>query len=182
MTAIETIADLTLSIVHRDTTLTAFDEDHKSRHQRNNGDHKNRRQGTDSTRAHQLEQTGDCRGQSGNDTSEDDDGDTVPQTAFGDLFTEPHQKHRTRHQGNDTCESEHKARIQHEACLAFECDSDTKRLEYTQQQRAIARVLSDLTASRFAFFTQTFKRGEHIGQHLHNNGCRDVRHDPQRKH
>ena len=108
----------------------------------------------------------------------DDNGNPIAQTALSDLFTEPHQEHRTRHQGNDRRESEHHARIQDKACLAFECDCDTERLEDTQHQRAVARVLSNLTATGFAFFTQAFKRRKHVGQHLHDNGCRDVRHDP----
>ena len=65
--------------------------------------------------------------------------------------------------------------------MAFQSDGDAETLEEPQQQRTVTRVLGDLATSRFALFAQCFKRRQHVRQHLHNDRCRDVGHDAERK-
>jgi len=63
-------------------------------------------------------------------------------------------------------------------------DSNAKAmhgLENSQAQGAVAGVLGDFATPCFAFFFQRFHAGHHIRHQLHDDGCRDVRHDAQRK-
>ena len=120
--------------------------------------------------------------QTGHNTGEDDDRDTVAQTAFGDLFTEPHQEHRTRHQAHGAGKAEHHAGIDDKPGLRFQSDCDADRLEEAQRQRAVARVLGDLASAGLAFLSQCFKLRQHVRQHLHDNRCRNVGHDAEREH
>ena len=58
---------------------------------------------------------------------------------------------------------------------------DGQRLNDTEDDGQITRVLRDLAASEFALFLQALEvRKNHLHQ-LQDNGCRDVRHDAQRK-
>jgi hypothetical protein len=65
---------------------------------------------------------------------------------------------------------------------SFQRQGDAQRLEQRQTQRAVTRVLGDLAAAGFAFLLQLLERGHHVGQQLHDDRRRDVRHDPQREH
>ena len=94
----------------------------------------------------------------------------------------PHQKHRSGHQAHGTGEAEHEARRENKPGLAFQSNCNTDRLEEPEQQRAVARVLGNLAAAGFAFFTQRFKTRQHVRQHLHDNRCRDVGHDAESEH
>ena len=182
LAAVDLVADLALGIVDGDSTLTTFDEDHEGGDRQDDRNHEDGRQRADGTRGHELEETRRTAREASNNTGEDDDRNTVPKTAFGDLFTEPHQEHRTRQQGDRGGDPEHEARIKHQTSLAFESDGNAETLEETQKQRAVARVLGDLASAGLAFLSQCFKLRQHVRQHLHDNRCRDVRHDAEREH
>ena len=106
----------------------------------------------------------------------------MPRPAFGDLLAQPHQEHRSGDQRHDADEAEHQAGVEHQALLRLEGNGYADRLEDRQAQRAVARVLRDLAAARLAFLAQRLERGQHVGQHLHDDRRRDVRHDPQCEH
>ena len=122
-----------------------------------------------------------CVGKTRHNTCEDDDGDTVAKTAFRNLLTKPHQEHGSRDKGNDAGELEHETRIDYQARLGLKGRGNTESLEQTQEERRVTRVLSDLSSSGLSLFAESFERGHHVGQHLQNNGCRNVRHDTQRE-
>jgi hypothetical protein len=92
--------------------------------------------------------------QTRHNTCENNNRDAVTDTALGDLLAQPHQEHSAAYQRNHGNKSEHQARIQNEASLAFQCDRYAQGLESRQEQCAIARVLGNRTPSALAFFFQ----------------------------
>ncbi len=72
-------------------------------------------------------------------------------------------------------------RINHQTGLALQSHGNSQRLEQSQPHGAEARVLRDLAPARFAFLLQLLERGNHVCQQLHDDGRRNVRHDPQRE-
>ena len=182
LAAVDLVADLTPSVVHRDAPLAAFDEDHEGRHENHDRDHEDRRQGRDGARAHKLEESARSVREPGHDAGEDDDRNAVAETAFRDLLTEPHQEHRAGHETHGAREAEHQAGHQNETSLTFQSHCNADRLEEPQKQRAVARVLSDLATAGLAFLTQRLKTRQHIRQHLHDDRCRDVGHDAESEH
>src|SRR5690606_25732108 len=52
-------------------------------------------------------------------------------------------------------------------------------LDQRQNQCEIASVLADLAATGLAFLLQLFQCGTHGRHQLHDDRCRDIRHDPQ---
>ena len=51
------------------------------------------------------------------------------------------------------------------------------RLEKGETNRQVARPLSDLAPAEFAFLLQFLKGGNHHGEQLQNDRCRNIRHD-----
>ena len=131
-----------------------------------------------------LDSMGDGRRESRNDPGEDQDRDTVTDTAFSDLFAEPHQEHSPCDQTYNSGEIERKAWINHQALHTRhirQTGSNTDRLEYRQHQSTVAGVLADLTTTRLPFFLQLCQRLVNHRQQLHDDRCRDIRHNPQCK-
>ena len=131
-----------------------------------------------------LDSMGDGRRESRNDPGEDQDRDTVTDTAFSDLFAEPHQEHSPCDQTYNSGEIERKAWINHQALHTRhirQTGSNTDRLEYSQHQSTVAGVLADLTTTRLPFFLQFCQRLINNGQQLDNDRRRNIRHDPQSK-
>ena len=104
----------------------------------------------------------------------------LPIPALGDLLTEPHQEHRSRDQRNGSGEYERRPRI-HDHALILERGSGSHRLERAQQHGAVARVLCDLAAARFALLSELSERWYDMGRHLHDDRRRDIGHDPERE-
>src|SRR5690606_31652160 len=75
---------------------------------------------------------------------------------------------------------EARAGVQHDV-LRLHRRGHGERLEHREQNRAVARVLRDLAAARLAFLAQLAERRDHVRAHLHDDGRRDVRHDPERE-
>jgi hypothetical protein len=133
------------------------------------------------TGTHQLQQATHRTRQIGGNTGKNQDRYAVAQTTLGDLLAQPHQEHRSRRQRADRRHSEPHARGNHQAGRSFQRHRNAKRLEQGQTQGAVTRVLRDLATAGFAFFLELLEGRHHVGQQLHDDRRRDVRHDPQRE-
>ena len=178
--------DLALGIVHRDAPLAALDEHHEPGHAHHGDEQEQREQRLERAAADEIERLGDRARQPGDDAGENDDRDTVADTALGNLLAEPHQKHGTGHKRDDGHEFEADTRRHHHrhagGGLRFKRDGDTQSLERRQRHGAVARVLRDLAPPAFALFLQLLEL-RHRGRHqLHDDGGGDVRHDAEREH
>ena len=171
---------LTLGIVNGDPPLTTLDEDHERND--GNGDQPDgqQRDDVDITLPSRLEGLAQRSRQTGNDTGEDQHGDTVTDTTLSDLLAQPHHEHRTRHEGGDRHEVEAEIVAERDT-LPRQTDRHADRLDDRQHQRTVTRVLADLTAPGLAFLLQLLQRRTDSGHELHDDRCRNVRHDPQRK-
>jgi hypothetical protein len=56
------------------------------------------------------------------------------------------------------------------------------RTETAPGPGAVAGVLGNLATTRFTFLLHLLECRDHVGHQLHDDRCRDVRHDPQREH
>ena len=86
----------------------------------------------------------------------------------------------TRHEGRDGHEVEAEVVTERDT-LPRQTDRHTDGLHDCQNQRSGTRVLADLATTGFAFFLQLLQLRTDSGHELHDDRCRDVRHDPQRK-
>ena len=107
---------------------------------------------------------------------------SVAQTPFGDLFAQPHQEHRAGNQRDDRDHPEHETGVGDQVALGLQCHRNAQCLERGQCQRSPPRVLGDDAPTGLAFLLDLIERRHHDRQQLHDDRCRDVRHDPQRKH
>ena len=98
------------------------------------------------------------------------------------ICSQPHQEHRAGHQGHDGGQAEAETRVDHQALRAFQCQGDAERLEDGKADGADARVLCDLPLASLAFLLHLLERGQDVAHKLHDDGSRDVGHDPQREH
>ena len=169
-------------VIHQDLALTSFDIHDEVRHGCHNENNEDCRQNAHGTGSHQFQQTTDGARETCGDTAEDQYRDTVAQTTFRDLFTEPHQKQGTSRETDYRSHAEAKTRVQNQACRAFQSNSNSQGLKQRQAQCAVAGVLGNLATTRFTFLFHLLECRDHVGHELHDDRCRDVRHDPQCEH
>ena len=179
---IDLVTDLTLGVVDGDPTLAALDEDHEGRHQNDQRHDDQRRHRVHVAVADQRAHAANGAGQTGHDAGEDDQRDAVAQTPFSDLFAQPHQEHRAGDQRNDRHEAEHEAGVGDQVTLRLQSHRDAQCLERGQCQREPPGVLGDDPPTGLAFLLDLLERRYNDRQQLHDDRCRNVRHDPQRKH
>src|SRR5690606_30402977 len=127
-----------------------------------------------------LERLAKSTRQPSNDPGEDQHRDAVADTTLGDLLAKPHHEHRTRNKGGDGHEVETKIAAECDA-LPGQTDRHADRLHDSQHQRTVTRVLTDLATTRLALFLQLLELRADSGHELHDDRCRNVRHDPQCK-
>jgi hypothetical protein len=175
------VADLALGVIDQNLALTALDEDDEGSDDDDEGADDQRSQRVHRTGAHQLEQAADRARQAGRDAGENDDRDAVAEAAFGNLLTEPHQEHGAGNERGHSRQAEHEARVVDQPGLRFEGDSDTDPLEDREPEGSVARVLGDLPAAGLAFLLQGLELRAGDAHQLHDDRCRDVRHDAQRE-
>ena len=123
--------------------------------------------------------TSSC-GQTGDDVGKQDHGDTVADTAFVDLFGEPHYEGRTcAVAGYDNDGSERT--VFNEKTVVLEEVVVTDRGNETESNGYVSGVLVDLLAAFIAFLGEIFQVRDSDAEKLHYDGCSDVRVDTQSK-
>ena len=173
---------MTLGVVHQNAALATFDEHNECGDDNDDGNDNNCGQRVHGTGTDQFQNATQRAGQACCDTGEDDDRDAIAQTTFGDLLTHPHEEHSASDEGNNGFQTETHTRIQHQTRLCFKSNGDTKGLEECQNNGAVAGVLRNLVLSSLTLFLQRLERRTCNGHQLHDDRCRDVRHDAQCKH
>ena len=182
LTTVHLVADLPACVIHQDLALASLDKHDEVRHGCHNEDNEDSRQDAHGTGAHQFQQTANRAWQTCGDTAKDQYRDAVAQTTFRDLFTEPHQEHGAGREADHRSHAEAKTRAQNQALRAFQGDSNPQGLEQGQSQCSITGVLGNLATTRFTFLFHLLECRDHVGHELHDDRCRDVRHDPQCEH
>ena len=169
---------LALGVMHRDATLATLDEHHERDDRHGQQADADQGEDVDVTLTGRLERLTDGARQACNDTSEDQHRDAVADTAFGDLLAQPHHEHGTSHEGGDSHEVE--AEVVGEATPA-QANGHADGLDQCQDYSTVAGVLADLATPRLTLFLQLLQLRADSGHELHDDRCRDVRHDPQCK-
>ena len=89
---------LTLGVIHRNTTLAAFDKDDQINDHRRQNENAKQNQNADLTLPRLLKRLANSGRQPSNNTCKDQQGDAVTHAALGDLLTQPHHEHSPGHQ------------------------------------------------------------------------------------
>ena len=169
---------LTLGVVDRNSALATLDEDDERNHGNSHQANTNQREYVDGTQTGTFEGLSNGCRQTGNNAGENQHRDTVTDTSLGDLLTEPHHEHCASNKGSNSHKIEAEPCVKRNA-LTGQTNGHTDGLYKSQHQRQITRVLTDLPASGLPFLLQLLKRRGNRRHQLHDDGCRDVRHDAQ---
>ena len=121
-------------------------------------------------------------GNAGEDTGEQDDGDTVADTKFGDLLTHPHHEGRAGDEGHDDDQGGPEAGVGQDVG-ALHQGVVAPALQDGDGHRGVAGDGLDLLLALLAAFTgQALQSGNGDGQQLDDDGAVDVGLDAQGEH
>jgi hypothetical protein len=115
------------------------------------------------------------------DAGEDDERNAVADATGGNLLAEPHQEDGAADERDDCGDTEEPAGIHHNVAGALKTDGDAIGLQRGENHRAVARILVHRPAALLAFLLQLFQVRRDGDEQLHDDRCRDVRHDVQRE-
>ena len=139
--------------------------------------------GTGQTRRKLIEQ---CRWESGNDTYQDDEGDTVAYATVSDALAQPHNEHGAGGQDNGQVHNIPEP----EGCglcavglckLVLEIDQICGSLQQQNQHCQVSGILGQFLTSALAFALHLLERRQHHAEELDDDGGGDVGHDTQGK-
>ena len=171
---------LTLGVMHRDATLPPLDEDDEADDRNRQQAHSEQRDDIDITLPRRLEGLPKRTRNTGNDPREDQHRDAITDAALGDLLTQPHHEHGARDEGRHGHEVEAKVATECDA-LPRQANGHTDSLDDGERQRPVTSVLADLATTGLALFLQLLQLRADGSHQLHDDRCRNVRHDPQRE-
>ena len=169
---------LALGVVNGNAALATLHEYDKTNYKNRDNCNCQQHQNIQVTLTRRLKSLTNCTRQTSNNPGEDQNGNAVTDTTFGNLLSQPHHKYRTGDERRYCCDVEINASGESNA-LAGKTGRDAEALDRGKQHSPVTGVLSNLAATGFTFFLQLFKLGTHRRQQLHDNGRRDVRHDAQ---
>ena len=175
------VAVLALRVLHHDLADRALDENDKGDHGDSHDEHGDDQDCRQGARPAEFKRAGQSRRHFGDNAREDDQRDTVTDTAAGDLFAKPHQEQRTANQRCHGCDPEKQPGISDHAGRRLKADGNAIALNRCQKHGQIAGILVDLLATGLTVLFQLFQRRDDGGHQLHDDRCRDVRHDVQRE-
>ncbi|RMR53655.1 hypothetical protein ALP83_05648 [Pseudomonas syringae pv. actinidiae] len=171
---------LTLGVVNSNTTLTTLNKHHETDDRYRQQTDSNQSEDVDITLTRRLERLPNCSRKTSDDTCEDQHRDTVADTALGNLLAQPHHEHRTCHEGSYGHKVETQVPRKRDA-LTRQANGHADSLNKSQDNSAIAGVLAYLATASFTFLLQLLQLRADGGHQLHDDRCRNVRHDPQCK-
>ncbi len=190
-TTVLTVADNTLGVLYGHFTCPLYqkhctDGNGKQQHNFDDEHHKTAfaTTGTGQTGSEFVEQ---CRWESGNDTYQDDEGDTVAYTAVGDTLAQPHDEHGAGCEDDGQVddvpepESSNFSTISLRK-LVLEVDQIGGCLHKQDQHCQITGVLGQFLTSALAFTLHLLERRKHHAEELDNDGGSDVGHNTQGKY
>ena len=128
-----------------------------------------------------VREEGTCScGQTGNDVGKQDHGDTVADTAFVDLFGEPHNESRARAVASDDNDGSERSVVYKETVVLQEVIVADRGNE-TESDSDVSGILIDLLSAFVTFLGEIFQVGDSDAEELHYDGRGDVRVDTQSK-
>src|SRR5215470_829714 len=186
----DTTADHALGVLHRYSALALFDQDDEG----HDGDHENKQQkdsdggeNAPGLGARLFVQVDDGARQADDDADEDDERHTVADTTFADLLAEPHDERRTSGQSQHGHQRKSDAWMIDQGLAVnrgagrLQSRSNGERLDDTQRDCEITRVLGDFTPAQLALFLQALEVWEYDRHQLQDDRRGDVRHDAEGK-
>ena len=194
LAAVHLSADNLLSILDRDSAFGVGHPNDEANERNDHSDGKNSNDdaepygdvgstvvgGEGSLAGDVVQQGTSSAGETGNDVGKQDHGDTVADTAFVDLFGEPHNESRARAvAGYDNDGSERT--VFNEKTVVLEKVVVSDRGNETESYSDISGVLVDLLAAFIAFLGEIFQVRDSDAEKLHYDGCGDVGVDTQSK-
>src|SRR6266852_703854 len=177
-----------LGVLHRNAPLPAFhinDEGHHGNHQGQQGDQHEGGKWSPGPGFGQFVQVQDRTRQAHHDAYKYDERHAIADSAFADLFAEPHDERRAGGQRQDGHENEQGPRVIYQGLAAvdraLQGGSDGGGLDDAEHNRQIARVLRNLPPAELALFLQFLEVRKHHGHQLQDDRRGDVRHDAERE-
>ena len=169
LAAVLLTAHNTLGVLHRDTALGLGDVDDKGDDaQADSQDHQD-------GPPLQAEHGGDSLHALRNDTDQQDHGDTVADTLFGDLVTQPHDEHGAGDHGQNDNDAAPSVGTGQHMIHVLQSQIITEGHDGCQHQSGAASdTLERLLALFAALFGQTLKSGDGHLQQLDDNRAVDV--------
>src|SRR5579862_8606626 len=180
--------DYALGILHRNAALTLFNEDDERDHRNHQYEQQNDSDGSEdapSLSAGLFVKIDDGARQADYDADKDDERHAVADAAFADLFAQPHDERGSSGEGQHGNQRKSQARVINQRLAVeggagrLQCGRDRERLNDTQRDGQVTRVLGDLAAAQFALFLQALEIREHHGHQLQDDRRSDIRHDTQ---
>src|SRR6185369_10836086 len=113
--------------------------------------------------------------QTNHDTREDQQRDTVADTALSDLLAQPHDEHRARGKSQNRAETESPTR--RTDAVDLQPVGNKRSLNRSEHNRQVARPLINLLTAHFTLFLQLLELRRDDGHELKNDGRGDVRSD-----
>ena len=178
---IDPASHLPSRIIDRNPSLASFDEHHEPRHCEGEREQYEHHEDVQLAGSGQLQGTADRGRKPRHDSREDDDGYAVAYASLADLLAEPHEEYRPCHQRGDRRDSETPAgvhdHLKRAGLLRFECNRNPEGLKHREGHGAVSRISRDLPAARLSFLPKLLQTRVHVRKELHDDGCRDIRHD-----
>ena len=148
-----------LGVLNRNTPLGSFTEDDQANHTEHHQDNKGYEEDLDLPGLDQLDRVDNRRRPAGHDTGKDNQRDAVADPTLGHLFTEPHQKRRSRGERDHGHQFELHTGVQDDHLPAWpghalEPDGNKRALDDTEHYRTISGVLGYFTASGLTLFLE----------------------------
>ena len=178
-----TTTDHPLGVLHRDAALRLLNVDD------GDGDEKKERHDSgDRAPLAGLTNGEQLLGQAGGDGGEDQQGHAVADATLGDELAEPHDDAGAGHHDDNHHDEGHDGAIADdvlgaglEELSAARQRNRRRRLEDTQEDRQVARVLGELGLPGLPLLVQVVKSWDDDPQQLNDDRRRDVGHDAQRE-
>ena len=181
--AVLAATDHTLGVLHRDSALCLLNIDNGDGHEEQKRDDSG-----DRTPLAGLADRQQLLGQTGRNRGEDQERHAVADATLRDEFAQPHDDAGAGHHDDDHHdEGQHRLvtndrlRARLEELAATRQRNRRRRLKDSEEDRQVARVLSQLRLSRLSFLVQVVESGNHDPQQLDDNRRGDVGHNAQRE-
>jgi len=171
-------------VLDREPSLPGFDKDDHRDHQDHEDDQEKDGDDTHLPHPEKFVGAGHGIGHSGDDPCENDQGDTVPNPSFCNLFAQPHDEGSTSGEGDDGHDPEGPSWI-HDDHFAgrpshiLQANSDPKSLDDTENDGSIASILNNLFSADFSLFLELGEIRNDHREKLEDDRGADIRHNTQ---
>ena len=182
-TAILAAPNHALGVLHGDSALSLLDVDDRDRDEEQKGDDSRNRAPLAG-----LANRQELLGQTSGNRGEDQQGHTVADAALRDEFAQPHDDARTGHHDDDHHDEREYRTVLNDVLVAgleqlaaARQRNRRRRLQNTQEDSQITRVLRQLRLAGLSLLVEVIESRNHDPQQLDDDRRGDVGHDAQRE-